>query len=175
MPERDSTTTRGSVHRARKTVRADGTVGYARYSKKITRELCRRIARGEVWYKMCNTGGLPSYDTLYRWLRKYPDFAEDFAQAREMAADLRADKALVVAEESTAATVQSDRLRVGALQWHAAKAAPQRYGSRAGEDVAADGAPRRLIIEVRRFETAYRPDGTAYTREILPDGEADER
>ena len=174
MPERSSPK-RTQTRPASKKVRADGTVTHARYSKKLTQEICRRIAGGEVWFRICNTGNLPSYTTLYTWLRKYPDFAEDFAQAREMAADLHADRVLVVAEESTAATVQSDRLKVGALQWHAAKAAPKRYGSRAGEDVAPEGEPRRLIIEVRRFETAYRPDGTAYTREILPGGEGDER
>jgi hypothetical protein len=154
-------------------VRADGTVTHVRYSKKVAREICLRIAGGEVWHKICNTGRLPSYTTLYTWLRKYPDFAEDFAQAKEMAADLRADKVLVVAEESTAATVQADRLRVGALQWHAAKAAPKRYGSRA--EVMEEGVPRRLIIQVRHFEKAYRPDGTAYTREVLPDDEEADR
>jgi hypothetical protein len=174
MPE-GSSPKRAQVRPAGKTVRADGTVTHARYSKKLTREICRRIAGGEVWHKICNTGRLPSYTTLYDWLRRYPDFAEDFAQAKEMAADLRADKVLMVAEESTAATVQSDRLRVGALQWHAGKAAPKRYGSKAGDDVAEEGAPRRLIIEVRHFETAYRPDGTAYTREILPGGDGDRR
>jgi hypothetical protein len=147
----------------------------ARYSKKLTREICLRIAGGELWHKICNTGRMPSYTTLYDWQRRYPDFAEDFAQAREMAADLRADKVLVVAEEATAATVQRDRLRVAALQWHAAKAAPKRYGSRAGDDVEHESAPRRIIVEVRRFETAYRPDGTAYTREILPESEGSKR
>jgi hypothetical protein len=174
MPE-GSSPKRTQTRLAGKKVRADGTVTHARYSKKLTREICLRIAQGEIWHKICNKGHMPSYTTLYVWLRKYPDFAEDFAQAKEMAADLRADKVLVVAEESTAATVQSDRLKVGALQWHASKAAPKRYGSRAGEDVAPEGVPRRLIIEVRRFETAYRPDGAAYTREILPGGEGDER
>jgi hypothetical protein len=160
---------------ARKTPNADGSVTHARYSKKLTEKICQRIARGDAWYRIANTDGLPSYDTLYVWLRKYPDFAEDFAQAREIAADLRADKTLAVAEEATAATVQRDRLRVAALQWHAAKAAPRRYGSRAGGDVEQEGEPRRLIIEVRRFETAYRPDGTAYTREILPDADGGKR
>jgi hypothetical protein len=128
-----------------------------------------------MWYRICNTGGLPSYDSLYRWLRRYPDFAEAYAQAREMAADLRADRALAVAEDSTPATVTADRLRVSALQWRAAKGAPRRYGPKAGEeDVVDEGGPRRLIIEVRRFERAVRPDGTAFTREILPDGSFDD-
>lgn len=174
MPE-GSSPKRAQVRPAGKKVRADGTVTHARYSKKLTREICRRIAGGEVWHRICNTGILPSYTTLYTWRRKYPDFAEDLAQAREMAADRHADQVLVVAEESTAATVQSDRLRVGALQWHAAKAAPKRYGSRAGDDVVEEGAAQRLIIEIRHFEKAYRPDGTAYTREVLPEGEGDKR
>ena len=174
MPE-GSSPKRTQKRPAGKKVRADGTVTHSRYSKKLTREICRRIAGGEVWHRICNTGHLPSYTTLYTWLRKYPDFAEEFAQAKEMAADLHADKVLVVAEESTAATVQADRLKVGALQWHAGKAAPKRYGSRAGDDVVEEGAPQRLIIEIRHFEKAYRPDGTAYTREVLPRGEGEER
>ncbi len=162
---------RTQVRLAGKTLRKDGTVNHVRYSKKVTNEICQRLAQGEVWHKICNTGRLPSYTTLYAWLGKHPDFAADYARAKEMAADLRADKVLVVAEEATAETVQRDRLRVGALQWHAGKAAPRKYGSRAGENDAAEGAARRVIIEVRHFEVAYREDGTAYTREILPDGE----
>ncbi|WP_309604338.1 hypothetical protein [Phenylobacterium sp.] len=152
---------------ATKTVRRDGTVTHVRYGKAVAEEICRRIAMGEIWFKICNTGRLPSYTTLYDWLRKHPDFAEGYAQAREMAADLRADKALVVAEESTAATVQSDRLRVGALQWRAAKGAPKRYGSKAGESDRHDAAPpREIVIRVRQFERLIGEDGLAYVREI---------
>jgi hypothetical protein len=158
---------------ASKTVRRDGTVSCTRYSKAVTQEICLRLAQGELWHKICNTGRMPSYTTLYTWLQKHPDFARDYALAREMAADLRADKVLVVAEEATTATVQRDRLRVGALQWHAAKAAPKRYGAKAEDAKPAD--PQRMIIEVRHFEVAYRPDGTAYTREVLPEGERSER
>jgi len=174
MPE-GSSTKRTYAGPPSKTVRRDGTMSYVRYSRKITREICQRLAQGEVWQKICNTGRMPSYATLYTWLRKYPDFAADYAQAREMAADLRADKVLLVAEEATTATVQRDRLRVGALQWHAGKAAPRKYGARAGDDGADEGGARRLIIEVRHFEVAYREDGTAYTRQIPKGDEGDGR
>jgi hypothetical protein len=140
-----------------------------RYSKAVTREICKRIAAGEIWFRICNTGRMPSYTTLYAWLDRYPDFAEAYAQAREMAADLRADKALAVAEAATPATVTADRLHVSALQWHAAKASPGRYGSGGGASGGEDEAgPPRLIIEVRQFERARRPDGTAYVREVMP-------
>jgi hypothetical protein len=144
-------------------------VTHIRYCKAVTAKICERIAEGEVWFRICNQDGLPSYGTLYDWLRKHPDFAEAYAQAREMAADRRADQALIVAEESTPATVQSDRLLVNTLQWRAAKGAPKRYGARAeaADDEGARDAPR-VIIEVRRFEKALRADGTVYAREILP-------
>ncbi len=166
------TSKRAQVRPARKVPAADGSVTHVRYSKRVTEEICRRIARGEIWHRICNTEGLPSYDTLYQWLRKYPDFAEEFAQAREMAADLRADQVLVVAEEATAATVQRDRLRVASLQWHAGKAAPRRYGSRAGDEVK-EGEPRELVIRIRQFERAWREDGTPYVRELRPDGDGE--
>ena len=159
--------TRASSAPASKTVREDGTVICARYGEEITREICERIAGGDSWFKIANTGNMPSYATLYDWQRKHPEFAEALAQAREMAADLRADKALAVAEAATAATVQADRLHVGTLQWRAAKGAPRRYGTRSDvHDDLEDAQPPRLIIEVRRFEKVTRPDGSVYVREV---------
>ena len=149
---------------------ADGQVSCVRYGKPVTTKICRRIADGEAWFRICNRNGLPAYGTLYDWLKKYPDFAEAYAQAREMAADRRADEALLVAQNATAATVQADRLLVNTLQWRAAKGAPKRYGARAeAAEAGEDREAPRLVIEVRRFEKVVRPDGSVYAREILPE------
>ena len=93
---------------ARKRVRKDGSVIYSRYTPKLADEICERIANGEIWFRICSTGRLPSYRALYQWIKRYPEFAEAYAQAREVAAHARFDKALVVAEDSTPATVQSE-------------------------------------------------------------------
>jgi hypothetical protein len=145
---------------------AKGRISVVRYGPKPAKAICERLARGDVWFKICNSEGMPSYTTLYAWIKKHPEFAEQVAQAREMFADACADKALITAEESAPSTVQCDRLRVGVLQWRAAKAAPRKYGSRAEEDGTGE---QRLIVEIRRFERAERPDGTSYVREMLPD------
>jgi hypothetical protein len=146
--------------------RGDGRVLCIRYTQKVAREICERIAEGQVWFRICNTGKLPSYGTLFRWLQRYPDFAEAYEQAREIAAEQRADKALVVAEGATPATVTCDRLHVSTLQWHATRAGGQgRYGGwgKEGKDKL---GPARLIIEVRQFERVVRDDGTVYVREL---------
>lgn len=160
---------------ASKTVRADGTATLVRYSRAVCDEICRRIAGGEVWHRIANTGSLPAYETLYAWRRKHPEFAEALAQAREAAAELRADQALLAAEEATPATVQVDRLKVAAYQWRAAKSAPKLYGPKAGEEAEGGGEPRRMIIEIRRFEKVTNEDGKVVLREVFPEGQDPER
>lgn len=152
---------------AKKTPRADGTCTLIRYTPEIGREICERLAQGERWSKICNTGRLPSYTTFYDWLRRYPELVEYRAQAREMAADLYADQVLDVAEAVTPATASADRVRIGALQWKAAKAAPQTYGRKAEDRV----EPTKIIVEVRKFEKVTGPDGRTYLREIPKLGE----
>jgi terminase small subunit-like protein len=145
--------------------RARGRPG--RYSQALAHRICERLANGEKWHLICNTDGLPSYTTLYTWQRKHPEFAEKLAMAREMAADLQADTALVVAEAATAASVQADRLRVSTLMKHAALAAPHRWGAKAE---AAGSAPRKLTIYIRHFERVVLDDGSVVVREVPPEG-----
>lgn len=136
MPERSSKP--APVRRKRKPVRRDGSVIYSFYTPKLAEEICERIAAGEIWWRICCTGRMPSYRALYQWEKRYPEFAEALAQAREIAAHARFDKALVVAEDSTPATVQSDRLHVGTLLRHAEALGPDHYGPRRRADLEAE-------------------------------------
>jgi hypothetical protein len=71
----------------RKPPRADGRRVQVHYTPAVAREVCERIARGEPWTHVCNTGRLPAVATLYVWRDRYPLFAEALAQAREVARD----------------------------------------------------------------------------------------
>jgi hypothetical protein len=135
---------------------------YVRYSPKLGQAICQRLAQGEVWARICEHEQMPAYATLYSWRDRYPEFAEALARAREMAADFFADRVMEVAEGATSATASGDRIRVGALQWRAAKAAPHLYGRKAEDRV----EPRKIIVTVRQFEKAVGPDGQTYLREI---------
>jgi hypothetical protein len=79
----------------RQRARADGNITHTVYSVGLALEICRRLAEGERWTFICNTGRMPACGTLYSWRRKHPAFAEALAQAREIAAEhggrLRAD------------------------------------------------------------------------------------
>lgn len=135
---------------------------YVRYSPKIAREICERIAEGGAWSAICKDERMPSYSTLYGWCERHPEFADALTRARLMAADRFADRVLEVADAATSATASGDRIRVGALQWRAAKAAPHLYGRKAEDRV----EQRKIIVEVRKFEKVIGPDGRTYLREI---------
>jgi hypothetical protein len=147
---------------AKKTPRNGRIRIYVRYSPKIAREICERIAGGEPWSKICLDETMPSYTSLYGWCDRNPEFAEELTRARVMLADRFADRVLEVAEAATPATASAARVRIGALQWKAAKAAPHLYGRKAEDRV----EQRKIIVEVRKFEKVIGPDGRTYLREI---------
>jgi len=162
---------------ASKTVRADGTATLVKYGQKICDEICARIAAGEAWTNIANTGRMPSYATLYDWRRKHPEFAEALAQAREMAAELRADMAVLAAEAATKEDVQVARLKVAAYQKFAANPTVHLRGERrakATRESAPDERPRRFIVEVRRWTKVTLPNGKVVLREVFPEGEGED-
>ncbi|MFN3583263.1 hypothetical protein [Phenylobacterium sp.] len=147
----------------KKTPDENGMVTHVRYSKAVCEKICTRIAGGEAWSKIANTGDLPSYATIYDWMKRYPDFKEAYEEAREMAADRKADKALEVAEATTPSTVSADRLKVATLHWQAARDNPRRYGRKAEDRVKEEPT---VTFYIRHFEKVVDEDGRTYVREI---------
>jgi hypothetical protein len=157
----------------KKRIRKDGTYQAVPYSKRVAEQICARISAGEAWLKMANSEGMPSYDALYKWRAKYPEFAEMLAQARETAAELRADMAVLAAEAATKEDVQVARLKVAAYQKFAANPTIRSRGERKLKGVEAEAAverPRRFIVEVRRWTKVTLPDGKVVLREVFPEG-----
>jgi len=143
--------------------RRNGKVVHARYGPGVAREICERLAQGEIWAQIAGTGRLPSYWMLYYWKGKHPEFAAAVEEARRLAAEARFERALEVAEASTPATVQSDKLRVATLLHHAERLDPERFGKSGGGRIAAD---RVRTIVIRRFERALDDEGRPYVRVI---------
>jgi hypothetical protein len=136
-----------------------------RYSEALAGEVCERIARGAVWSRIGGTDGMPDYSTLFYWKRTRPEFAEALALAQAAGTEVRADEVVAVSQEATRETIQQDRLHVGSLKWHVARA--DGFAAKANDWVS---GRRRLVIRIREFERAWRADGTPYVREItFPD------
>jgi hypothetical protein len=105
--------------------------------------IIQRIAEGESMRKACEQEGVKA-PTFCLWVTKDAGLAEQYARAREIRAEVRADQIDEVAELVTAGLMATDvaRIVLDARKWAASKLAPKRYGDRIQQEVTgANGGP----------------------------------
>jgi len=116
------------------------------YSDEIADEICARLSDARSLRSICTDQDMPSQSTVFKWLRVRPEFAEQYARARDAQADALADEILDIADDGTndwmadkeeeegfrynGDAVQRSKLRVDARKWLASKLAPKKYGDR---------------------------------------------
>ena len=119
------------------------------FTQDIADIVCERLINGESLRSICCDADMPSAPTVCDWLNKHPDFAEQYARAREAQADTLADEILDISDngvndwvekhgadgqaegwEYNGDAIQRSKLRVDARKWYAAKLAPKKYGER---------------------------------------------
>lgn len=113
------------------------------FSAEIADKICEAIIEGSALYKICEQEGYPGERTVYQWLDRHPDFAQQYARARELQQDREADKIVVIADEAT--DPNKARLQIDARKWRASKLAPKKYGERI--DLNHSGSIERLSDE----------------------------
>ena len=98
------------------------------FSQQIADEICERLAEGESMRSILRDAHMPASSSVYKWLRFVPDFAEQYARAREDQADTIADQTVWIAD--TEEDPQRARVRIDARKWYAGKLRPKVYGDR---------------------------------------------
>lgn len=117
--------------------------------------ICIRLGQGESLRKICLDERMPSQQTVYTWLQKFPEFLEQYTRAREEQADTHFDLIVDIADETPelvpvydkegnqidvkldSAYIAWQKQRIEARKWAAMKLKPKKYGDRlthAGDD-----------------------------------------
>ena len=117
------------------------------YSEVLADIICQKIAEGGSISQVSKDASMPSYSTIARWRRKYPDFNDAIKLAFEDRAHLYHDKAIATAEETEDKDeVPQNRLKVDTYKWAAEKGDPKSYGKQMtvkGDEL----APLKLIVD----------------------------
>lgn len=130
------------------------------FTQHIASVICIRIAEGESLRKILRDEGMPAQSTVYDWLLRHPDFAEQYTRAREEQADSLADEIIDIADEQPeviavtdkktgaliehkldGAFLQWQKNRIEARKWTAMKLKPKKYGDRMAVEGVEGGAP----------------------------------
>lgn len=137
------------------------------FNQKTADAICERLAEGESLRTICNDEAMPSKATVFKWLGQQPQFADQYARAREEQAEALADEIIDLADtcrkgvktttkaNGDVETVEIDmieraRLQVDARKWVASKLKPKKYGDKVQQEITgADGAP--FTVQIVRF------------------------
>lgn len=98
------------------------------YTPDVAEEICARLIEGESLRKICTDSRMPGLRTIFQWLEKNDEFAQQYARAREVQQHVMADdtRDIVDTEEDPAKA----RVRFDQRRWQAGKLLPKVYGER---------------------------------------------
>ena len=106
---------------------------HSTYDPEIADRICEGIANGNSLVSILKEDQeLPTYTTIMKWLKDFPEFADNYAHAREHQADHDADKIGDIAENVMKGNIDpgAARVAIDAYKWAAGKRKPKVYGDR---------------------------------------------
>ena len=71
-----------------------------KYSEQLSDEICRRLAEGEPFAKICRDEHLPNFSTIWRWERANPEFKAQTQMALEHGTHYLASDCLRIADDT---------------------------------------------------------------------------
>lgn len=121
----------------------------AKFNQKTADKFCGFLAIGESMRTVCARPGMPARTTIFKWLRENEEFTNQYARAKEEAADALVEEILDIADDGTndwmekfgkkgdslgwvvnGEAVQRSRVRIDARKFLAMKLKPKKYGDK---------------------------------------------
>lgn len=119
------------------------------YTQELADKICEQLAVGYSLRTVSKDAELPSVETIFKWLRTNPEFLEQYARAKQEAADAMAEDILDISDDATndwmednydkgktpgyalnGENIQRSKLRVDTRKFLMAKMKPKIYGDK---------------------------------------------
>lgn len=119
------------------------------YTKELADKICGELAQGLSLRTVCRPDEMPAVSTIFCWMRMFPEFSEQYAKAKEEAADALVEEILDIADDGTndwmeihdkdggsigyrvnGEHINRSRLRVDSRKWIASKLKAKKYGEK---------------------------------------------
>lgn len=143
------------------------------YTQEIADRICAQLSEGISLRTVCKADDMPDKTTVFKWLRTYPEFLNQYTRAKDESADALVEESLDIADEASndwmarndpenpgwvvnGEHIQRSRLRIETRKWMASKLKPKKYG----EKLALGGDDSMPPISTRRFVELVKPDGS---------------
>ncbi len=126
------------------------------YTPEIADVICNRIAGDESLESICREVDMPGSSTVRQWLRKHPEFAADYARAREEQGHTVADTLGDIRKKVLTGEYEPQAARAAAdiAKWEASRRASKHYGDKVmhGSDPE-NPLPPAVSLDVSKLST----------------------
>lgn len=113
--------------------------------------ICRMVGERHTIREIGDHLGITAGAVLATITNGGPEAVEQYARAREAAADLFEADIIAAAEAATPETAAADRIKVDALKWVAARRAPKKYGDRIDHTTGGDKLPAPTTVDLSKL------------------------
>ncbi len=138
------------------------------FTKEICDIICDRLIEGESLRSICRDPEMPAASTVLKWLIAHPEFALQYARAREAQAEGMVDEMLDIADDAQNdwmekrglqvpdnEAIQRSKLRVDTRRWIASKMRPKKYGDAVGREPVPENTKEQVIRVIGGFPEAF--------------------
>lgn len=111
----------------------------SKYTPELADKICEKLEQGLSLKKICSAPDMPQTAAVIRWVRKIPEFAEEYAKARKTQLELIADECLDLSDDDSndigpdgrpnTSAVQRHRLMIDTRKFLLAHLMPEKYGT----------------------------------------------
>ena len=125
-----------------------------KYTKALGDRVCELLAEGKSMRTVARVEGMPDKSTMFRWIRKYDVFRDQYTRAKNESADAMGEDALDIADDGSndfmtitkgdktyevenREVTSRSKLRIETRKWLMAKMKPKKYGDKL--DLTSDG------------------------------------
>lgn len=142
------------------------------YTPELATRICALIAEGNSLRAIAEMPGIPGKRTILEWLvsDKHPEFAHQYARARELQAEGAADEMIEISDTpllGVVETIKPDgsvevrkedmlghrKLQIDTRKWMLSKLLPKKYGDKLTQELTGkDGGPIASVMMPTRIE-----------------------
>lgn len=145
------------------------------YTTELAARLCSKLSEGQSLRKACTEEDMPSTTQVFVWLHDKPEFAEQYARAKEESADAMAEYIIDIADDArndfmeddynkgktpgyqlNGENIQRSKLRVDTRKWLMAKMKPKKYGEKLDMTTNGKELPTPILGGVSKY--VYKPE-----------------
>jgi hypothetical protein len=134
------------------------------YTDETAALICARMAEGESLRSICRSDDMPGLSTVFQWLQRHSQFADQYARAIEARATVMEEEILQIADDASGDMIEGDdgavrqnaefvarsRLKVDTRKWLMARMAPKKYGDKI--EATLQGGDKPIEHKVTRIE-----------------------